>query len=119
MAAVVVIAESVSLVRDARHAEASLESFKSSLQNNDSTGASRHLRDADASLVAARHRYNSAPLRVVRHIPLIGWPISDAGRLLDAAGDLSSAGNDALGLYDQVRGSHSKLFHDDTVSLSE
>ena len=117
--AVVVLAEALSLVRDARQAESALQAFKSSLQSNDEPAAARHLRNADASLAAARHRYDSTPLRIMRHIPLLGWPVSDAGRLIAAAGDVSSAGRDALGLYDQVRGNGSKLFHDNTVSLPE
>jgi hypothetical protein len=117
--AVVVVAESLSLVRHAKQAQASLEAFKTSLKNNDSAAAARHLHDADASLAVAHRRYDSVPLRVLRQVPLLGWPVSDAGRLLKAASDVSSAGNDALGLYDQVRGSGSKLFHNDTVSLPE
>ena len=117
--AFVVAAESVSLVRHAKRAQASLEAFKAALSNNDPTGAQRDLRDADAQLAAADSRYRSAPLTIARHIPLLGWPVSDAGHLLSAAKDVSSAGQDALGLYDQVRGNGSKLFHNDTVSLSE
>ena len=119
VAAFVVIAESLSLVRHARAAQASLEAFKASLQNNDTVGAQRHLQDADTQLAVARRRYHSAPLAVASHIPLLGWPVSDAGRLLSAATDVASAGRDALGLYEQVRGSGSKLFHNDTVSLPE
>jgi hypothetical protein len=119
VAGFVVVAESLSLVRHARAAQASLEAFKTSLQNNDAPGAQRHLRDADASLSVARHSYDSLPLVIARHIPFLGWPVSDAGRLLNAATDVSSAGQDALGLYEQVRGSGSKLFHNDTVSLTE
>ena len=118
-AAFVVAAESVSLVRHAKRAQASLEAFKAALQNNDPTGAQRDLRDADAQLAAADSRYRSTPLTFARHIPLLGWPVSDAGHLLSAAKDVSSAGQDALGLYDQVRGNGSKLFHNDTVSLPE
>ena len=117
--AFVVVAESLSLVRHAKQAQASLEAFKTSLKNNDSAGAARHLRDADLSLGQARRRYNSLPLEFMRHIPLLSWPISDAGRLLNAATDVSSAGSDALGLYDQVKGHGSKLFHDGTVSIPE
>ena len=118
-AAFVVAAESVSLVRHAKRAQASLEAFKVALQNNDPSGAQRDLRDADAQLAAAGARYRSTPLSFARHLPLLGWPVSDAGHLLNAAKDVSSAGQDALGLYDQVRGNGSKLFHNDTVSLSE
>jgi hypothetical protein len=119
VAGFLVVAESLSLVRHARQAQASLEAFKTSLQANDVPGAKRHLQDADASLLVARHRYDSLPLVVARHVPFLGWPVSDAGRLLNAATDVSSAGQDALGLYDQVRGSGSKLFHNNTVSLPE
>ncbi|MGN6521829.1 MAG: hypothetical protein ACTHMZ_01250, partial [Actinomycetes bacterium] len=65
VAGFVVVAESLSLIRHAKQAQASLEAFKSSRQNNDSPGAQRHLRDADASLAAARHRYDSVPLKVI------------------------------------------------------
>ena len=117
--AFVVVAESLSLVRHAKQAQASLEAFKTALKNNDSAGAARHLHDADLSLAVARRRYNSAPLAFMRHIPLLSWPISDAGQLLSAATDVASAGGDALGLYDQVKGHGSKLFHDGTVSIPE
>ena len=56
---------------------------------------------------------------MLRHVPVLGWPVSDAGKLINAATQVSSAGNDALGIYEQVRGTDSKLFHNDTVSLSE
>jgi hypothetical protein len=116
---VVALAFSVSLVRHARAAQSQLEGFKSSLQHNDASGASRHLRDADAQLAVAHRRYSSLPLRVLGGIPVLGWPVSDAGKLIGAGDQLSSAGADALSIYDQVRGSDSKLFHNDTVSLPE
>ena len=47
----------------------------------------------------ARHRYDVLPLQVLRHVPLLGWPVSDAGKLLGAATQVASAGNDALGIY--------------------
>jgi hypothetical protein len=118
-AAFVVAAESLSLVRHAKRAQASLEAFKASLQSNDATAANRNLRNADAELAAAQKRYDSTALSIARHIPLLGWPVTDAGHLLKAADHVASAGDDALGLYEQVRGSGSKLFHNDTVSLSE
>src|SRR5947209_2716400 len=99
----VIAAESVSLVRHAKRAQASLEAFKAALQANDAPGAQRDLRDANAQLAAADGRYRSTALTFARHIPLVGWPVSDAGHLLAAAKDVSSAGQDALGLYDQVR----------------
>lgn len=119
VAAFVVVAESLSLIRHAKQAQASLEAFKTALKNNDSPGAARDLRNADLALAAARSRYHSTPLTIARHIPILGWPVGDAGHLLTAATDVSSAGHDALGLYDQVRGSGSKLFHNSTVSLPE
>ena len=115
----VVVAESLSLVRHAKQAQASLEAFKTALKNNDSVSAARDLRNADLALAAARSSYHSTPLTIARHIPILGWPVSDAGHLLTAATAVSSAGHDALGLYDQVRGSGSKLFHNGTVSLPE
>src|SRR4051812_37245008 len=90
--AVVVLAYSVSLVRNARQAQSALDAFKTSLQGNDSAGAARHLRDADAALAVARHRYDSFPLQVVRRVPLLGWPVSDAGKLIGAATQVASAG---------------------------
>src|SRR4051794_18605887 len=117
--AVVAVVYSVSLVRNARHAQSELEAFKTSLQGNDSAAASRHLKDADAALAVARHRYDSFPLQVLRRVPLVGWPVSDAGKLVGAADKVASAGGDALRIYDQVRGADSKLFHNDTVSLRE
>src|SRR5947209_1436695 len=113
------IVYSVSLVRHARQAQTALEAFKTSLQANDSSAASRHLADADAQLAVARGRYDSIPLKVLRHVPLLGWPVSDAGKLLGAATQVASAGNDAMGIYGRVRGENSKLFHNDTVSLPE
>src|SRR3954452_15434756 len=117
--AVLAVVYSVSLVRHARQAQTALEAFKTSLQANDSSAASRHLADADAQLAVAHRRYDSVPLKVLRHVPLLGWPVSDAGKLLGAATQVASAGNDALGIYGQVRGENSKLFHNDTVSLPE
>src|SRR3954452_11848771 len=117
--AVLAIVYSVSLVRHARQAQSALEAFKTSLQGNDSAAASRHLKDADAALAVARHRYDSFPLQVLRRVPLVGWPVSDAGKLVGAADKVASAGGDALRIYDQVRGADSKLFHNDTVSLRE
>src|SRR4051794_26996507 len=115
----VAVVYSISMVRHARRAEAALQAFKVSLQSGDSSAASRHLRDADAELAVAHHSYDVLPLQVLRHVPLLGWPVSDAGKLINAATQVSSAGNDALGIYEQVRGTDSKLFHNDTVSLSE
>src|SRR3954469_11167778 len=115
----IAVVYSVSVVRHARHAEAELRAFKTALQANDSSAASRHLADADAQLAVAHRRYDSVPLKVLRHVPLLGWPVSDAGKLLGAATQVASAGNDALGIYGQVRGENSKLFHNDTVSLPE
>src|SRR3954469_7000161 len=117
--AVVAVVYSVSLVRHAKQAQSELEAFKTSLQGNDSAAASRHLQDADAALAVARHRYDSFPLQVLRRVPLVGWPVSDAGKLVGAADKVASAGGDALRIYDQVRGADSKLFHNDTVSLRE
>src|SRR5947209_6672620 len=71
---------------------------------------------AEGSLSACRALRNApAP---PPHLPTARCG-SAAGHLLSAAKDVSSAGQDALGLYDQVRGNGSKLFHNDTVSLSE
>src|SRR3954463_16571188 len=83
--AVMAIVYSISLVRHAKQAQSALEAFKTSLQGNDSAAASRHLQDADAALAAARHRYDSFPLQVLRRVPLVGWPVSDAGKLVGAA----------------------------------
>src|SRR4051812_14091524 len=63
----VVAAESVSLVRHAKRAQASLEAFKTALQSNDPTAAQRDLRDADAQLAAADRRYHSSALSFARH----------------------------------------------------
>lgn len=117
--AALAIVYSISLVRHAKQAQSALEAFKTSLQGNDSAAAARHLKDADAALAVARHRYDSFPLQVLRRVPLLGWPVSDAGKLVGAANKVASAGGDALRIYDEVRGTNSKLFHNDTVSLRE
>lgn len=115
----VVVAETVSLVRHAKRAQSSLEAFKTALKAGDNAAATRDLAAADAALAQAHKNYHSFPLNLVSHIPVLGWPVTDAGHLLHAADDVSAAGAQALSLYDQVRGSGSKLFHNSTVSLSE
>src|SRR4051794_4772 len=90
--AVLAIVYSVSLVRHARQAQSALEAFKTSLQGNDSTAAARHLKDADAALAVARHRYDSFPLQVLRRVPLVGWPGSGAGKVVGGAGQGGPAG---------------------------
>src|SRR3954447_4229483 len=117
--ALLAVVYSISMVRHARRAEAALQAFKVSLQSGDSSAASRHLRDADAELAVAHHSYGVLPLQVLRHVPVLGWPVSDAGKLIGAATQVSSAGKDALGIYGETRGADSKLFHNDTVSLTE
>ena len=115
----VVAAETVSLVRHAKRAQASLESFKTALKAGDNVAASRNLAAANAELARAHKSYESFPLSVLGSVPVLGWPVSDAGHLLHAADDVSVAGSQALNLYDQVRGSGSKLFHNSTVNLRE
>src|SRR3954447_21383618 len=115
----IAVVYSVSVVRHARHAEAELRAFKTALQTGDTSAATRHLRDADAELAVAHRRYDVLPLQVLRHVPLLGWPVSDAGKLIGAATQVSSAGKDALGIYGQTRAADTKLFHNDTVSLPE
>ncbi len=112
-------AETVKMVKHAKRAQSSLEAFKTALAAGDDAAATRDLTNANAELAIARRAYGSFPLRVAGSIPYLGWPVNDAGHLLHAADHVSAAGSATLRLYDQVRGGNSKLFKNDTVSLTE
>ena len=117
--AALVAAQTLSMVRHAKSAQSSLEAFKTALSAGDDKAASRDLGSANVELAAARKAYGSVPLKVAGAVPFLGWPVNDAGHLLRAAEHVSSAGASTLRLYGQVRGGNSKLFKNDTVSLSE
>ena len=56
-------------------------------------------------------------MRVAAYVPYVGRTVRDLDHLLAAAGTLSSAGGNALTVYEQFSGADSKLFKDNVFSI--
>lgn len=107
------------MLREGEQAQNELTAFKTALKAGDPQQARPQLAAAKRDIAAAEASYHSWSIKAAGWIPILGQPVHDAGHLLTAARLVSRAGDDALGLYDQIHGNGSKLFHDNTVDLAE
>jgi Protein of unknown function (DUF4012) len=107
----------VAIVGD--RAQSELQAFKTALQKGNMPLAQHHLAAAKRDIASARSIYRGAPVQAARRVPVLHWVVTDSGHLLDAAQIVATASTEALGLYGEVHGDQSKLFHDQTVDLTE
>lgn len=106
------------VLRAGERAQTELTAFKTALKGGNANQAGIELAAAKRDIGLAESSYRSPFVRVVGSVPVVGFAVHDTGHLLTAADDVARAGADALTLYDQVKGEHSKLFHNDTVDIA-
>lgn len=106
------------VLRDGERAQTELTAFKTALKGGDAKQAGIELAAAKRDIGSAESSYRSPFVRVVGSVPVVGYAVHDTGHLLTAADEVARAGTDALTLYEEVKGEHSKLFHNDTVDIA-
>ncbi len=98
-------------------AQGELAQFRTTLQTGDSAAAKAHLDAGAAAIGRAKAAADTGQVRVAAYVPYVGRTVRDLDHLLAAAGTLSSAGGNALTVYEQFSGADSKLFKDNVFSI--
>ena len=98
-------------------AQGELAQFRTTLQTGDSVAAKAHLEAGAAAINRAKAAADTGQLKVAKYVPYVGRTVRDLDHLLAAAGTLSSAGGNALTVYEQFSGADSKLFKDNVFSI--
>jgi hypothetical protein len=98
-------------------AQAELQKFRASLTAGDEVAARTHLKAGQAALGKAEDAAAARPVRVAKGLPWVGSTVDDLDHLLAAAQIMTTSGGDALGVYDNFSGAHSKLFHNGAFSI--
>jgi hypothetical protein len=96
-------------------AQRELTAVKTAFDAGDIDAAGTHLRRARHAVDVADGNAHSLPLRLVGLVPPVRSTYRDVEHLLDAADDVTGAGEDALGVYDRFSGGD--LFRNSAVDL--
>jgi len=106
---------SLTVQHQAGVAQRELTAVKTAIDAGDIDAAGSHLRRARHAVDVADGNAHSLPLRAVGLVPPLHSTYRDLEHLLDAADDVTGAGEDALGVYDSFSGG--EVFQNSQVDL--